>query len=352
MDIRLYDFDFNMLAIMSDCISSSWTIKYRGVGTYEGHFRLADRISDIFLKNRYLVIIEGDNQAICTGKIADGELLVCGRTVNWLLEKRIMPPFKTREIFGSYSDPYTIGNMVLERTFTAPPEVDEFGMFIADTVDEQKIVENFTMPAKIDAEPLERHFWRNSANSAGEILSDLAEMMGRGYRLFFNIDNKSWDFEYIEGMHRNILLSERQRNIYDVRYTEDLLDSADAGWYEIYSGEESDDGETVGKWRYIKKDSDISGMKFWETAFEVSGASKAESTLLGKEITGTVQGTVAKLKYKKDYDLGDELDIMVEYGNFSKIVRCQITGVNIWINKSGRGEEPIFKTVEEVSDGI
>ena len=42
---------------MTDSISSEWHLLYNGVGTYEGHFRLKDEISDIILSNKYIVII-------------------------------------------------------------------------------------------------------------------------------------------------------------------------------------------------------------------------------------------------------------------------------------------------------
>ena len=173
-DIRIYDFDFNLLSIMSDIISSSWTIKYNNIGTYEGHFRLNDRICDILLGTPYIILTEGENQAVCTGKIAENELLICGRTLNWLLKKRVLPPFKTREIFGDeFQNPKTILDYVLTRSFLSPPKIDEDGNFIENTVDEKRKVSNFNLSSYIHPEKLTRHFWRNSANSTDEIVHDL-----------------------------------------------------------------------------------------------------------------------------------------------------------------------------------
>ena len=69
-DIRVYDFEFNLLCIMTDVISVSWHILYNDIGTFEGHFRLGDNISNVILSNTYVVLTQGENQAICTGKIA------------------------------------------------------------------------------------------------------------------------------------------------------------------------------------------------------------------------------------------------------------------------------------------
>lgn len=348
MDTRVYDFDFNLLGIMNDVISSTWSIKYNGIGTYDGHFRLEDSITDIFLKNKYLIIIEGENQAVCTGKVAGDELLICGRTLNWLLEKRVVPPFKTREIFGeNFVSPYTIGNMVLERAFTSPPEIDENGSYIDGTVDLQRVVENFTLPEQTDAELLDRHFWRNSANTCESVMEDISEMLGLGHRLVYNVGNKSWDFEYISGVERNILVCEQNRNLYNSTYTVDLLDDASAGWYAVYAADGDDEASDSNGWRYIKKDTDISGMRYWEKPLEVSGASEAESRLAEKSVLKTVQGTFANMHYKTDYDLGDIIRVMVVYGSFREETKYKITGVNLWINRSGRGEEPILTPIEE-----
>ncbi len=348
MDIRVYDFDFNLLGIMSDVISSTWCIKYNGIGTYDGHFRLTDSIADVFLKNKYLVIIEGENQAVCTGKVVSEELLICGRTVNWLLEKRVIPPFKTREIFGeNYVTPYAIGNMVLERAFTAPPQIDDEGAFVEDSIDEQRLVENFTLPDTVYAETLDRHFWRNSANTVETIMTDISDMLGLGHRLVFNIKNKSWDFEYISGIERNILVCEQNRNLYNSTYTVDLLDDASGGWYAIYSADSDEEETEENSWRYIKKNSTASGMRYWEAALEVSGASEAESKMAKKTVAQRVQGTLSKLKYKTDYDMGDIIRVLVKYGNFKEEIKYRITGVNLWINKNGRGEEPVLTRIEE-----
>ena len=50
-DIRIYDFEFNLLSVMCDVISSQWRIQYNGIGNFEGHFKLKDDITRIILSN-------------------------------------------------------------------------------------------------------------------------------------------------------------------------------------------------------------------------------------------------------------------------------------------------------------
>lgn len=338
MDIRVYDFNFNLLTVMSDVISSSWSLKYNSVGTYEGHFKLGDRISDILLEHTYLILTEGDNQAVCTGKIADTELLICGRTLNWLLTKRVIPPFKTSEVFGGrYCAPTEIIKYVLEKTFTAPPQTDENGIYIDGTVDTRKKVDNFNILPFAECVTLERHFWRNSANTAEEVIADLAYLADLGHRLYFNVAEKSWDFELIESAERELTMSEKNRNLYDVSYTEESEGYASGGWYE----DTDDDGEEL--WRYIGIDDGNSAMMFWETVLSGTGYSEAESALLNKKCEYTVSATASKLKYGQDYNMGDIVYVLVSYGGFERTIKYRIEGVNIWYNENGYGEEPVFK---------
>lgn len=346
-DIRIYDFNFKLLLIISDVISSCWSIKYNGIGTYEGHFRLNDRASDIILKNPYLIITEGENQAVCTGKIAEKELLVAGRTVNWLLSKRVMPPFKTKEIFGeAFKDPKTIIDYILNKRFISPPEIGEDGLFSEDTADSRKAVENFVIYPYSGAGVLNRHFWRNSANSVEEIVHDLCELMDSGHTLIFNPITKTWDFKILCGTERNLIIYEQNRNFYNVTYTEDIENYASGGWYEQGSDTSSEDeGENI--WKYTGFDDGYSGMMYWETVLSGTGLSEAQSALSSKKREYNIQGTIYRLKYKKDYDLGDIVNVIVQFGDFHKKMRYKITGVNIWYNEGSAGEEPIFTQLKE-----
>lgn len=348
MDIRVYDFNFNLLFIMSDIISSSWSLKYNGVGTYEGHFRLRDDITEVLLENTYLIVTEGENQAVCTGKIADTELLLCGRTLNWLLSKRVMPPFKTSKIFnGQFQTPPAIINYVLDRTFIAPPEIGEDGLYIEGTTDEKKKVDSFRIMPLPEGEVMERHFWRNSANGAEEIISDLCDVLGMGHRLYFNVREKSWDFEVYTGSERSFTLSEKDRNFYDITYTEEIENYASGGWYEAET-EEND--ESV--WKYIGFDDGNTAMAAWDAVLPGTGLSEAKSSLSEKKKEYTVSGTVAHLEYGKDYGMGDIVTVSVCFGKLSRTMKYRIEGMNIWYNENGCGKEPILKKCEEDENGI
>ena len=190
-DIRIYDFEFNLLCIMPDIISSQWHILYNSVGTYEGVFRLRDNISDIILSNRYLIITQGDYQAICTGKIVKDTLTVCGRTVNWILTKRVRPPFKTRDIFGEeFTTAEEILLYCLRLGLTEPPKIDENGFEIPNSINEDRIIKNFILPNPLGSPKLTNHFWRITAHDLSTLSTDLCQKLNRGHRVIFDIQNK------------------------------------------------------------------------------------------------------------------------------------------------------------------
>ena len=336
-DIRVYDFEFNLLYIMTDVISSDWHLLYNGVGTYEGHFRLKDGISDIILSNKYVVIVQGDLQAICTGKIVDKELTVCGRTVNWILTKRVRPPFKTSEIFGEYKDPETILLYCLEKGFTKPPLIDSTGVETS-SIDENRAVLNFVIPEAIGAEVMDNYFWRNSANDVESICVDLCEKLNRGHRVIFDVANKCWKFEFITPNKNETLIAKESKTAYQFEFAEDLLNDASGGWYPKYSGES---GENT-SWHYLRGE-ERSGIYDWDCVLSCSGESEAADALKKKTATKKIESRLRNLKFGVDYNLGDIMPVYFSYGSFETTQYYIINGVDIRMTSTESYEEPSLK---------
>lgn len=345
-DIRIYDFEFNLLAVMCDVISSQWRIHYRGIGTFEGHFRLNDKITDVILSNKYIVIVQGDMQAICTGKIISDELVVCGRTVNWILTRRVRPPFKTSKIFNNqYTDPETILLYCLRLGLTEPPLTDDLGYEISGTIDENKKIDNFIIPEAIGAQKFENHFWRNSANNLATLSDDLCKKLDRGYRVLFDIKNKCWKFEFLYPKENNILISGEAKTAYDVTFSEDLLNHSGAGWYsEIES--ESENAESEDLWHYINN-SDEKGIYLWDDVLEGVGKSEAEDELIKKQTTEKIETKLRELKFGKDYNIGDVVSVYVSFGSYKRLRKYFVSGVNISMSTYKSFEEPVLTLFEE-----
>ena len=336
-DIRIYDFEFNLLCIMTDIISSEWHLLYNGVGTYEGHFRLSDKITDIIMANRYIVIVQGDLQAICTGRIIDNELTVCGRTVNWILSKRVRPPFKTSEIFGNYTDPETILLYCLKKGFTEPPLIDANGVE-SSSIDNHRVVSNFVIPKPLGADKLDTHFWRVSANDIETLCVDLCNKMDRGHRVIFDVINKCWKFEFICPQKNERLISKESKTAYNFELKDDLQNEANGGWYAKYDSEA--DGES--SWHYIKSE-DKSGIYNWDCVLSCSSESEANDELLKKSGQFNIQSQIRNLKFGTDYKLGDIVPVYYKYGHISDTQYYIINGVDIKMTIGDSYEEPILK---------
>lgn len=336
-DIRIYDFEFNFLCIMTDVVYSSWHILYNGVGTYEGHFRLKDEISDIILKNKYIVITQGDLQAICTGRIVDSKLTVCGRTVNWILTKRVRPPFKTSEIFGEYKDPESILLYCLKKGFTEPPNIDSAGAE-TDGINTDRAVENFVIPEPVGAEVMTSHFWRISANDLEALCADLCTKLNRGHRVVFDVESRCWRFEFIEPKNNEILIAREAKTAYDFEYRSDLREEAVGGWYPKYDSE----AEEQSSWRYIKN-GEKSGIYDWDCVLNGTNESEAYDELLKKSDSKNIQSRLRNLRFGADYDIGDILPVYYRYGSVSETEYYIVDGVDIKLSVNESYEEPILK---------
>lgn len=337
-DIRIYDFEFNLLCIMTDVISSEWHLQYNAVGSYEGHFRLRDRISGVILSHKYIVIVQGDLQAVCTGKIvSDEELTVCGRTVNWILTRRIMPPFKARLIFGEeYTDPETVLLYCLKKAFIEPPRINSSGLEMTGTIDDNKKITNFILPEPIGAEAFTYHFWRLKANTLSDLTIALCKRMNRGHRVVFDIDNKCWRFEFIYPQKNNIYLSKEIKSVYDVSYTEDILKEADGGWY---PGSNDDSEQDDNAWYYIKN-GDKTGIYAWDCVLDCTGQSEAQDELSKRSISESTKAKLRELKFGTDYSLGDIVAVHVKMGGFEKETSCMVNGADIKMTHEYSYEEP------------
>ena len=91
MTLFVYDFEFNLLLAERGIISSRWVVYYNDVGTFEAHLPITSELTRIVSENRYLVVKQHGLSAIIVGKEIGDELVLYGRTCNWLLSKRITP---------------------------------------------------------------------------------------------------------------------------------------------------------------------------------------------------------------------------------------------------------------------
>ncbi len=321
MDIRFYDFEFNLLWIEHKIISTDWYIKYNGIGTFEGHFELNGNKVRTAFENDYIVAVQGDFQAVITAKqICGNELILYGRTVNWLLSKRVTPNFSTYRLeIGINAE--DIARWAVENAF-------------AD-------VENFVIADKVGLD-CDKHFWRNVYNPTSEVVADCLDNACAGHELKFDRDTKTWVFRIYKGTELPLIISVENKNVYAMEYSEDIQNYCSQGWYEkIVSG---DDGEES-VWQKLDSGSEKSGIYRWEGVLSGGSESEALSALKGKKRKKDCEAACSDLRYGADYALGDVVRVQFEFGEYKVSEKKRIVGVKVWSENNNCGEMPVFADV-------
>ncbi len=368
---RIYSFDFELLYITPRCSSAVGYIYYNDIGTFEGHFPLNDRICEIVLNNKFLVIEQYPFVGIITGCSADDDFVIYARTVNWLLSKRITP------------------------------------LFDGKTGDVKSLCDGFVTEAFYDVENLivdsrnpftnQIDFWRNTYTPTFEVVKGCLEDDGGGHELIFDRKNKQWIFRCYKGSEIIKIVSEANKNAYDTKIETDILDMVDGGYYQqaikvISDWDASTNTPTLtdenplnfekcyrvsvagtrfdisfeaneyiicddisGKWkkstevppsvwRKLDIEPEYSGMKHWETTLSGDSASDAKYDLKQKNKNYEVS-LISTLEYKKDYNLGDIIRVQVVKGSYKKTSKMRITGVNFYSDTTKIGTKPILTQI-------
>lgn len=343
MSIRVYDFNFNLLGETQRPLSREWELVYNGIGSFEASFDVYSDFAAIFSQNRYLLLEDGEYQAVCVGSRVKDRLNVYGRTPEWLLSKRVVLPFKSREIFGEeYTDPETIILYLLDAAYKNPHPVGEDGIIDDTVIDEDAVCENLIIPEKVGCEKLTRHFWRNSANMLSDVIADLCSLIGCGYALRFDVREKCWRFSLKFGRERELIVSKSLKNAYDMTLTESLLDTAQGGYFEIYSSEDTEEN-TYG---YISGEKTGTGMLRWDKVLgSASGLSEARSSLMKYGVSQKIECEILGAAAGVDYALGDILRVQIETGSFRTTVSKRVGGISIINNSSVSSVKPKFTDI-------
>lgn len=372
-DLQFFDFNFNLLHTEHNFSSVYWRIMYNGIGSFEGVFPAKSKVSQLCMENEYLVICQGNKQAIITTKkFQAGKLTIIGRTVNFLLSKRVILPFSTYKT-------------------DVKKDGVSLALYVIDTCCSDFVTKGTYLSCSRD-----EHFWRNTAHPAIEVIIDCLNKEDAGHELLFDPKNKKWVFNIYKGKETGITLSELNLNAFDTEYTHNLLDYATNGYYrkslsykglwdpatntpyltdnlpENYaksycvSGKGSCFGITFekddyiicksenGKWEksdetdgfWVKISDGKTGVYAWESVLSSVNPDSAKDELKEKSLKESAQGKVRNLVYEKDFNLGDIILFSNEVGGKTKTFRQRINAVTIWYeNGNTMGVKPEFKEV-------
>ncbi len=403
-DIRLYDFAFRLLYIIPDVKTAYHTVKYNGIGTFEGTFPMTDELMDVLFSHRYLLLVQGDFQAIITGKQAGQEITVFGKSLNWLLTKRSFPAFKTTVLMKNGVIPReNMPQLLTEAVRHGFSHVEPFVFTVDGAVCNKDNAEELF--SRIGVPDKEKHYWRFTRRTLSEIVSEALAPYGCGHRLWADIRNKRWVLEFYCGTKRDILLSEGARNFKNVVLTDDLQDYCTGGWFEkslssagtwnpsygfpekdpsrfgnyytvSYKGEEKpQDGFPAGSYLVCMEDgsweqadtlptlseyvegtetADISGdlpeefrsMLVWEEVFSDVPLADAEETLQKTQAVRKVSGQSTVSMIFHEVFPGDTIRVQAEKNGFLETEEKRIVGAEVWWEAGDCGEKLVLERLE------
>lgn len=340
-DIRFYDWEFHLIHIEHDFVSLNWSIYYNKIGSFEGHFPQKPALISALMQDDYIVCVQGNKQAIVTGRqFADGELIVYGKTCNWLLTRRVVEKFNTGD-WTENNDICHIARYIVCQGFSE--DLAEGMMKLAPAID------------ILTAE--DYSFCRDSINTCSDAIIDVLDDGGAGHDIVFDTIQKQWVFRVLLGTERQIVISQDNRNAYDIRFSRDLQNYFTDGVYEYTPEAKADktgaadaSSGPVTQIRTIDGGSRKAGLCKWVALLNGQNDSEASSNLKTKKIEEQTTAVVYRLKWGADYELGDMVRLQLTFGGWRKTVKKRVTGVHLWYEQNNIGEEPVFE--EENHAGI
>lgn len=308
MTLFVYDYEFNLLLAETGIIKSRWVVYYNDVGTFEVHLPITSELTKIVSENPYLVVKQHGLSAIIVGKELGDELVLYGRTCNWLLSKRITEKVDKENVYA--------GSVVQEMVEDAFSDVSNFT--ISTIHGENRVDFEYRQSKTLDA------------------VRECLKLSNLGHELCFNEKTKNWEFNVFQGAERDLILSEAHRNAYDTKISSDILDLATCGVY----NKKTSSGYTSTK---ITGDAEKKGIYRWETMLSGETANEAKMDLGKFAEKNKISMTTDEILWKRDYGLGDIVRLQIIKGAYKKTERKRISGVEITTRQGEYSEQPIFE---------
>ena len=212
-DLRIFDKDFKLLAILPDCLSVNWEIKFKEFGL--GEIEL-EKIVQLLTKNKYLFVFCGDIQAIVTGYKIKDTICVFLRTTEWLLTKYVAEEFKVADFILAEADRnWTISKLTeyILNKYLHP----DFNVEFTGLLDDESDVTDF-----VSERP----------KSLYSVIRDIISEEKYGFRFFWDEEKKKFVFILLSAEENNdILLCDEYKTAYESEYSFDLQEEVTGGVY-------------------------------------------------------------------------------------------------------------------------
>lgn len=376
-EIKIYDFNFNLLASDFKCVSFDWDIRYNSIGTFEGVFTLDSPVCDVCSKNEFTVCVQGENQGIVTRvNVENDRIVLSGRSMNYILEKRICMPFSS----------------------------SDYGMDVTATQMVAKLVEthcgDFMEVLAVPDLELVRRFARYEARPLSEIVSEILATANCGHFVKFNTDEKKWQFGCLTPVYTDIVLSKPDNSLENGNYVRNtdtysacglfkqkakfmgswdaafnepmLLDNQPDNFAKAYYISET--GEQFGKifnkgmylvcrelsgrffqdskyddfWYRIHK-KDVGGSLAWECVLSSEDIADAKEELESREIDENITAITRGVN-QRDLKIGDVIEIRLTKGEDAIVFTRQIKKIIYHYQWGDCFVKPVFYKMKENED--
>ncbi len=365
-DLVFYDYEFVAVEQFARCISLNITKKYCGWGSVEIHFPITEkRVINMLCQNKGLFLVTENVNAVITGWKLGEDIAVFGKTLEWLMTKRTLPPISV-----------------------TPKTPEEIAIFAVKTA-----MGDFVDTGASLGEGAAVSYSSEKAKTVYDVVCDVLKPEKLGFAVSADVDNKSLVFKVYKGNNISVMLSISNRTAYDCNYAVDMQEECSAARFErkmidkgewnassnvpsLTSGTASNAftfykittagsrfGLSCSAGEYLYSDTRDGGWKTskekprsaWDyvSKKEESGALKREAVLSGTKTLEEAMSELESLKvlnktetmtrhvfYGKDYELGDVLRVQTEFDDFKVTERKRVTAVDIFFDEDAQGEKP------------
>lgn len=308
-EIFFYDFHFNFLCSIPDFISINFTEYFNKVGTAEIHIPKESEKALEILNTDFLVACYKGHSFIITTKVYEEDLTLYGRTMNFILTKRV-------------TESTTLSNSFLESSVRKLIREAFIDSSIARLNDKHFILgETIGNNTQVTCAIYENE-------NLSEVVCELLNMQNLGHSVTFDTINKKWIFNILKGGQvKDIILSPENRNADRLCYTQDILDYMN-----------TTRNTAVGT------DRDLTGLFAFQGAISVSGTERKQDKIRRLCRKKRITAKTADFIHGRDYNLGDTVRVQMNIGGKNICVTKKIVGVSKWAERGeGIGEEPILE---------
>ncbi len=373
MDVRFYSSDFSRLGDFPRPLSVNIQKVYCGYGTAEVHFALREaEVFEILEENEFVMLCADNHWAVVTGWQVGEDIAIYGRTLEWLLTKRIAPAY-------SYADvtPEEAANSIVQSA------------------------EDFVMTNQGASLGEKGTFESENPCTVYDGVYKALKPAGLGFMVEPDLSEKRLVFRVYEGAMRECMLSPSMRSACGMEYTVEKQNSAtNCGWYKrkvTYMGEwdanvnsptlqnnvetnaftcyritvegtrfglSCTEGRYIccdnnqGTWKIYKEKPDAiwtyydegekTGLCKWEAILSgtktLNEAETEFSALIPREV---IDAEVLRAKYGQDFNLGDKVRVQYEFGEIKRSQIKRVASVNVYFDVDKSGVRPTLEKLEE-----